>query len=343
MTPARTTESPQTPPPAPGGRPADERTEGRFLGQVAERTALPTALLLVVVIFSLVSPDRFFTTGNLTSILGSQSILFMLALAALVPSMAGDIDLSLGATGALAAIVVAVLNVNHGVPIGLACLLAVVAGAAAGGVNALFVVRFSTEPFIITLGTGTFFTGLVFWLANSTTIVGVSGSLATWTFLTRIATIPVQFYYCVLVMLVIWYVARFTPIGVRLLFVGQSREVAILSGIKANRVRAGSFVLGGTIAALAGVLYVGTTGSAGPSSVDTFLLPAYAAVFLGATSIEPGRFNALGTGVAVLFLATGVAGLQLLGAQDFAQQLFYGAALVVAVTLSRLVRGSTTR
>jgi ribose transport system permease protein len=127
---------------------------------------------------------------------------------------------------------------------------------------------------------------------------------------------------------------------VRNLFVGQSREVAVLSGINADRIRFGAFTLAGVIASLAGILYVGTTGSAGPTSVETFLLPAYAAVFLGATTIQPGRFNALGTGVAVLFLATGTAGLQLLGAQDYAQQLFYGGALVAAVAISRYLRRS---
>ncbi|QNK80760.1 ABC transporter permease [Nakamurella sp. PAMC28650] len=340
------TSAPITDPKTPTPQRQSPRTSpacGRSIGQWAERSALPLAWLLLVVVFSILSPDRFLTSGNVTSILGSQSILFMLALAALVPSMVGDIDLSLGATGALAAVVIAVLNVQHGVPVGVACLIAVAVGAACGGVNALFVVMFKTEPFIVTLGTGTFFTGLVFWLANSTTIVGVSGDLANWTFLRQVGKVPVQFYYCVLIMLIIWYVARFTPVGMRALFVGQSRDVAVLSGIKVTRVRVGAFILAGTIAALAGVLYVGTTGSAGPSSVDTFLLPAYAAVFLGATSIQPGRFNALGTGIAVLFLATGVAGLQLLGAQDFAQQLFYGAALVAAVTLSRLVRRPSTR
>jgi ribose transport system permease protein len=155
--------------------------------------------------------------------------------------------------------------------------------------------------------------------------------------------VPVQFFYCVLIMLMIWYAATCTPLGVRALFVGQSREVAVLSGIKADRIRWGAFILAGVIAALAGVLYVGTTGSAGPTSVGTFLLPAYAAIFLGATSIQPGRFNALGTGVAVLFLAAGVAGLQLLGAQDYAQQLFYGAALVLAVTISRYLRRNWCR
>jgi ribose transport system permease protein len=322
--------------PSGSGRPPTTKTRGSW----AEKAALPLAWVVLFIVFAVQNPDRFLSMGNISNILGSQSILFMMALAALLPSMVGDIDLSLGSIGGLSAILVAVLNVQHGVSIGVACLLAVVAGGLAGAVNALFVVRFKTEPFIMTLGTGTFFGGLVFWIANSTTIVGVSTGLSDWTYIRVIAGVPVQFYYCLLMMLVIWYVSTYTPLGVRALFVGQSRDVAALSGIKSDRIRWGAFILAGVIAALAGILYVGTTGSAGPSSVGSFLLPAYAAIFLGATSIQPGRFNALGTGVAVLFLATGVAGLQLLGAQDYAQQLFYGGALVLAVTLSRYLRRS---
>jgi ribose transport system permease protein len=320
--------------PGGSGRPPTPKNRGSW----AEKAALPLAWVALFIVFAALNPDRFLSMGNLSNILGSQAILFMLALAALLPSMVGDIDLSLGSIGGLSAILVAVLNVQQGVPIGVACLLAVVAGGLCGAVNALFVVRFKTEPFIMTLGTGTFFGGLVFWIANSTTIVGVSTALSEWTYIRVIAGVPIQFYYCLLMMLVIWYVATYTPLGVRALFVGQSRDVAALSGIKSDRIRWGAFVLAGVIAALGGILYVGTTGSAGPSSVGSFLLPAYAAIFLGATSIQPGRFNALGTGVAVLFLATGVAGLQLLGAQDYAQQLFYGGALVLAVTLSRYLR-----
>lgn len=320
--------------PGGSGRPPTPKSRAGW----AEKAALPLAWLALFIVFAALNPDRFLSMGNISNILGSQAILFMLALAALLPSMVGDIDLSLGSIGGLSAILVAVLNVQQGVPIGVACLIAVVAGGLCGAVNALFVVRFKTEPFIMTLGTGTFFGGLVFWIANSTTIVGVSTALSEWTYIRVIAGVPIQFYYCLLMMLVIWYVATYTPLGVRALFVGQSRDVAALSGIKSDRIRWGAFVLAGVIAALGGILYVGTTGSAGPSSVGSFLLPAYAAIFLGATSIQPGRFNALGTGVAVLFLATGVAGLQLLGAQDYAQQLFYGGALVLAVTLSRYLR-----
>jgi ribose transport system permease protein len=101
-------------------------------GQWAERAALPVAAVALFVVFSALLPERFLSMGNVSNILGSQSILFMLALAALLPSMVGDIDLSLGGIGGLAAIVVAMLDVNHGVPIAVACLVGVAAGAACG-------------------------------------------------------------------------------------------------------------------------------------------------------------------------------------------------------------------
>jgi ribose transport system permease protein len=112
--------------------------------------------------------------------------------------------------------------------------------------------------------------------------------------------------------------------------------VARLSGVRVGRVRWGAFVTSGTLSAVAGVVYTGTTGGADPSSGLTFLLPAFAAAFLGATSIAPGRFNPWGSIVAVYFLVTGVTGLQLLGAESFVQQLFYGGALILAVALARL-------
>ena len=79
-------------------------------------------------------------------------------------------------------------------------------------------------------------------------------------------------------------------------------------------------------------------GTVDPTAGSALILPAYAAVFLGATAIKPGRINALGALVAVYFLATGTAGLELLGAQSYIQQIFYGAALVVAITIPKVNR-----
>jgi ribose transport system permease protein len=135
-----------------------------------------------------------------------------------------------------------------------------------------------------------------------------------------------------------WYVFELTPLGRRMLFVGRGRNVARLSGVNVERVRLGGFVVSGVIAAFGGVIYSGTTGAADPTSGTQLLLPAFAAAFLGATTIYPGRFNPLGALAAVYFLVTGITGFQLLGAQSYVQQLFYGGALVLAVALSQLAR-----
>ncbi len=321
--------------PQPTGQGRGPGSRSEEIAMWAERSALPVVWLALIVGYGITAPDTFLSWANVSNILGSQAVLFVLALAALMPSLVGDFDLSLGGIMGLTAMVAGVLNTKHGMGIVEACAVGVVVAVVAGALNGLFVVRYDTNPLIVTLGTGTVFTGLIYYLSGSDTIVGVSQSLSAWTFTTKLLGVPVEFYYGLVVMLIVWYVSAFTPLGLRSLFVGQSRDVAGLSGIRVSRIRWGGFVLGGLIAGIAGVLFLGTTGSADPTASGPYLLPAYAAVFLGATTLKPGRFNALGTGIAVYFLATGVNGLQILGADNYVQQLFYGAALVIAVVLSR--------
>jgi ribose transport system permease protein len=155
--------------------------------------------------------------------------------------------------------------------------------------------------------------------------------------------VPLGFYYALVLCAVIWYVLSYTALGRRLLFVGRGREVARLSGIRVDRIRWGCLVVSGLIGGMAGVIYVGTTGAADPSSGQTFLLPAFAAAFLGATSVNPGRFNPWGAMISVYFLVTGITGLSIIGVSSFVQDLFYGGALVIAVTLSQIVRGREER
>ena len=116
-------------------------------------------------------------------------------------------------------------------------------------------------------------------------------------------------------------------------------EVARLSGIRVDLVRASTFLASGFLGSVAGVLSVGTLGAADPNSGLNYLLPAFAAAFLGATSIVPGRFNPIGSVIAVYFLVTGITGLSIMGVSTFVQDLFYGGALVIAVALSQVVRG----
>ena len=303
-----------------------------------ERLILPIVWVAMIVVFGVLRPSTFLSWSNGSNVLGAQSVLFILALAALVPVFAGDFDLSLGGIMGIAGAFVGVGNVIWGLPIWVAVAMGLVFAVLAGALNAFLVVKLDTSPLIVTLGTGTLYTGVVYFLVNSTTIAGVSPALSEATFTTRIGGISLAFFYAVIVMLVLWFILSWTPLGLRARFVGQSHAVARLSGVNVNRIRWAAFMSGALLAGVAGVLLVGLTGAFDPGASASYLLPAYAAVFLGATSISPGRFNALGTGIAVYFLATGVNGLQILGAQAYVQQLFYGAALVIAVVLARWIR-----
>jgi ribose transport system permease protein len=122
----------------------------------------------------------------------------------------------------------------------------------------------------------------------------------------------------------------------------ERREVSRLSGVRVNRIRFGSFVAAGALSGVGAVIAVAALGGYNPTTSDSYLLPVFAAVFLGTAIIEPGRFNPIGTFIGIYFLETGILGLQLLGLQAWVSPVFYGGVLVVAVTISTLLRRRTT-
>jgi ribose transport system permease protein len=308
------------------------------LSALLERCGLVAAWLIVVIVFGVLEPRTFLTQGNFATIFGSQAVLLVLTLGLLIPLTAGDYDVSIAGVLTLSAMIVATLNVNLGWPIGLAILAALLAGAAIGCINGCIVTFFDIDPLIVTLGTGTVLSGVVLWISNSNTISGVSQTLVNLVVGQRFLGISLEFYYGLALAVALWYFFEYTALGRRLLFVGRGRSVSRLSGLRVQRLRVGAMVASGVISAGAGVLYVGTIGGADPTSGLSFLLPAFAAAFLGATAIVPGRFNPWGSFVAVYFLVTGITGLTLLGVESFVQDVFYGGALVLAVVLSQIAR-----
>ncbi|MGH3276263.1 MAG: ABC transporter permease [Streptosporangiaceae bacterium] len=293
--------------------------------------------------FAAAKPDTFPTMSNFSTLFASQAPLGILALALVIPLTAGDYDLSAASVLTLAGMLVAILNVNHHVPIGYAVILGVLLGGLAGLANGLICVLADIDPFIVTLGTGTFLGGLSLWISQSAPVSGVSLHLVNLVVVDRFLGLSLEFWYLIVLAVILWYFLDYTPPGRRLLIVGRSREVARLSGLRVHRIRILSFTAAGAVSAVAGVVYVGTSGSADPSAGTSLLLPAFAAVFLGATTLWPGRFNPWGTLVAVYFLTTGINGLAQVGVSTFVQQLFYGGALVIAVLLSSLAGRSSLR
>lgn len=307
-----------------------------------ETYALVVAWGVVALVFALVRPDTFATVSNVQTIFGSQSVLVVLTLGLLLPLIVGEFDLSIGANMGLSAVLVAWLNVNHGWPVWGAAAVAIAAGLTIGLVNATLVVRVGVDALVATLGLGTLLAGIAYALTNYVPIAGVDRSLISAVSNTLFG-LPFSFHYGILLAVAIWYMLRYTPIGRHLRFTGAGPEVARLSGLDVAGLRTLAFVACGGIAGLAGVLLVGTFGSADPNNGANFLLPAFAAAFLGSTAVAPGNFNPWGTVIAVYFLVTGITGLQLLGLSSWIQQIFYGASLIFAVTLARLAANRRNR
>jgi ribose transport system permease protein len=211
-------------------------------------------------------------------------------------------------------------------------------GGFVGAVSAFFVLCFGIHSLIVTLGTAAFMTGVTLWISGGMTVIVFSSTLADWVIKNKVYGISPVFFYGIVVAAIIWYIFEYTTWGRQMLFVGRGREVARLSGIRVDRIRAVSFIGCGFVSGLSGILFLGRAGAMDAMSLQILLLPAYAAAFLGATAIIPGRFNPWGSVLAVLFLETGIRGFQLAGTGTYVQNLFYGGGLVVAVSLSQLVR-----
>lgn len=313
------------------------------LAYQVERFGLVIVWIAVILLFGALRPDTFLTWSNFSTIFGSQAVLVIVTLGLVVPLTAGDFDLSIAQVLTFVSMVTAILSAKLAVPLWVIIPTVLALGALVGAINGALTLYFRVHSLIVTLGVGTFLHGITLWISDSQTIGGVARALMQWSIIERFLGIPIAFYYAIGLAAAMWYVLSYTAFGQQLLFTGRGREVGRLSGIAVGRVRLLSFVASGVMGAIAGLIYTGTTGSANPSSGTTLLLPAFAAAFLGATCITPGRFNPWGSVVAVYFLVTGINGLSVLGFRTFVQDLFYGGALVVAVMVSQLVSGRKER
>lgn len=310
----------------------------RMLDEVGYRYGLIMVWLVLFALFGVLRPSSFLTGPSIGVMFGSQAALIILALALVTTLSVGEFDMSVTGTLGLSATLVAVLNGVDHVNVLLAILVGLASGPAVGMVNGWFVVVLGMDGFIITLGMSTLLVGIAMLISQSQAIGGISLTLTS-VMNYRIIDLSFSFYFALLVAVLLWYVLTKTPLGRHMLFIGHNREVARLVGTPVGRIRFGAFVAGGLMAAMAGVVEVAISGGFLADTSQTLLLPAFAAAFLGAATIAPGRFNAWGTVISILFLNTGITGLELVGLSGISwiSDVFYGSALVVAVTLSGLM------
>ncbi len=297
---------------------------------------------LLFAVFSLWEPSTFLTTQTWRSLVDNQAITGLVAVALVVPLSAGVVDLAIGSEVGIGAIFVAWLLAHHGLPIPVAVVLTLLVGAMIGVVISQLIVRARIGSFIATLGMSSVLLAITNWISGGQQILNLGPSfqaIATDTFLG--VTSPV--YVLAIVSLLVWYFLERTPSGRRVYATGGNAEAARLAGVRTSRVILLAAVTCGVITALAGILESSQLATGDPTISIAYLLPAFAACFLGSTQFRGGRFNVLGTLVAVAVLAMGVKGFQLAGAPVWLPDLFNGLALLLAVGFAQVQRAPTAR
>lgn len=290
--------------------------------------------LLVMVVFGALRPSSFLSVTNINSILVSQSVTAMLALAVMIPLATKQFDLSVGYHLGMAQVLIIGLQVQQGLGWGEAAALILMLSLVVGFVNGALVTWFKIDSFIATMGTGTILYGFSNWYSNGEQIVGMSLPRSFTNLSSIYHGMPLPAIYVGVIAIILWSVMERLPIGRNLYVIGANVRAAELTGINVSRHVMGTFIGSGLISGLAGIVLGSLLQTGTPSVGPEYLLPAFAATLLGATSIRPGRVNVIGTLISVLVLAFSFSGVQQLGAAFYVQYFFNGGILIVAVGLS---------
>jgi ribose transport system permease protein len=306
---------------------------------------LPVLTVILIIVFSILLPDTFPTMLNVRSILSDKAIIALLSLAAMLPMMAGRIDLTVGYGIVLWHILAISLQTQFGLSWEVAVVLVLLAGAFCGLINGLLVEIAKIDSFIATLGTGTIIYALALWHTGGQQVMGrlPRGFLeinGTW-----FIGLPITAFYVLALAVLLWIVTERLPMGRFIYAIGANPRAAALNGIPVRGYVIGVFVASSTLTAFAGIVLASKL-RIGQASVGLeYLLPALVGAFLGSTTIKPGRVNVWGTLVGVLILAVGISGIQQFGGAFFVEPLFNGATLVVAIGIAGYAqrRRSVTR
>ncbi|MBN6055027.1 ABC transporter permease [Nonomuraea sp. RK-328] len=306
-------------------------------------TAGPLAALLLACVFFAFQSDQFLTGGNFSLIIQQVMVVGTLAIGQTLIILTAGIDLSNGAIMAFGGIVMTKLAVDSGLP----PLLAIAAGlavcAAFGLANGLLVMKINLPPFIVTLGMLNVVFALTHIYSQDQTVTDLPPEMTFLGQTFRVGGTNVTYgsLLTILLFLLFAYLLAQTAWGRHVYALGNSPEVARLTGIRTNRLIVGVYTVAGLVYGLAALLLVSRTGVGDPQAGQTDNLDSITAVVLGGTSLFGGRGTVLGTLIGALIVGVFRNGLQLMGVPSIYQTLITGILVILAVTVDQLSRRRT--
>lgn len=319
---------------ASAGLNSSDRKAGFDLPAWLARYGTLASLAALLIVFSLARSDVFPTVDNLLNIMNQVSILGTMAFGLTVCLVMGLFDLSIAAMATLGGYVATFLLVQYPdtISVPLAVLISLAVAAAIGVFNGLIVSYLGISAFIATLATGSIITGAMLGISNSKTII--TGIPDEFLVIGQGSVFGVS--NPILIMLaigfILWLLLEHTQLGRHLYAIGGSAEASRLSGIAVKRYAPIALAICAGCAGLGGLIAASVLGAGRPQGVgDTYLLNAFAAVFIGASSLRPGKFHIIGTFIGVMLIGVINNGLSVMGVPTYWQYIVQGVLLIIAL------------
>lgn len=302
------------------------------------------ALAALVILLSIISGE-FRQPSNLLNLLRQASFNGLIAIGMTCVILSDGIDLSVGSTFALSAVICAEL-LMAGLPAFVAILLALLAGTLLGAVSGLLVTKGRLQPFIATLITMTAYRGLAMILTDGKPISRLADNISSesGSFLFKLIgkgnlaasfnpnlKIPIPAIILILAFAIFYFLLNRTTFGRRIYATGSNEKCATLVGVNTTRIRIMVYSISGFLAALAGLIMISRVDSAQPTLGSGYELDAIAAVALGGTSMSGGRGKIIGTIAGVLIIAVLNNGLNILEVTSYYQDVIKAIVILVAV------------
>lgn len=299
----------------------------------------PLLALVVLSIILSIASSNFLTINNVMNILRQTAVNGLIASGMLVVLITAGIDLSVGANAVVCACVMGMLIDKFGItnPIVLlgACLIT---GTAIGCANGLLLTKLHLpHPFVSTLGMKNVLCGLALFVVSTKTISGFPKAV-TWLGSANIfkgnnfSGIPIAFIAMLLLFVGFHLLLNYTALGRTIYCVGGNPEATRLSGINSDNILIFVYSLSGFVCAIAGIVIVGRSGVANPSSaISPYDTDAIAACIIGGASFMGGKGTIWGTLIGALIISIIRNGLTLLNAASDVQYMVIGIVIIAAV------------
>ena len=317
----------------------------KSLGHFLSEYAAYIALIVLAVILCAVSPE-FRTASNFLNLMRQATFNGLIAFGMTCVILSDGIDLSVGSTFALSAIICAEMLVN-GISAPLAIVTALVVGIVLGAISGVMVTKGRLQPFIATLITMTAYRGFAMIITDGKPISKLKGSIESEFGAKLFETLgkgsiplgPIEFPVPVIIMLlalaIFWFMLHKTTFGRKIYATGSNIKCANLVGVDTTKTKIIVYAISGFMAALAGLIMISRVDSAQSILGDGYELDAIAAVALGGTSMSGGRGKIMGTFAGVLIIAVLNNGMNIMGINTYYQSVVKALVILIAVLADR--------